>query len=122
MVDRIRPDTPTTATERAVYGFDHAQLGGYVARNGTFPPRSWTPSNFITMSTYTRANNANLSDVVAATNYLCSRAGWTSLGVHNVPLPPDSVYRALGLDQVALAVIWEELLPTLEKAASLAAV
>ena len=58
--------------------------------------------------------------VVAAANYLCSRAGWTSLGVHNVSIPPDDTYRVLGLDEVALSIIWEELAPTLEKASLLA--
>jgi hypothetical protein len=60
--------------------------------------------------------------VVAAADYLCSRAGWTSMGIHNIPLPPDIVYRTLGLDQLALAIIWDELPPTLEKAASLATI
>jgi hypothetical protein len=58
--------------------------------------------------------------VVAVANYLCSRAGWTSLGVHNVPLPPDASYQTLGLDEVALAVIWDELRPVLDSSANLA--
>jgi hypothetical protein len=58
--------------------------------------------------------------VVAVANYLCSRAGVTSLGVHNVLAPPDEVYADLGLDQVTLAIIWDELDTQLEKAASLA--
>ena len=53
-------------------------------------------------------------------NYLCSRAGVTSLGVHNVLPPPDEIYSGLGLDQVTLAIIWEELDTALEKATSLA--
>jgi hypothetical protein len=58
--------------------------------------------------------------VVSVANYLCSRAGLTSLGVHNVAPPPDEVYRGLGLDQVTLAIIWEELDATLDKAGALA--
>ena len=59
-------------------------------------------------------------EVVAVANYLCSRAGATSLGVHNVAAPPDEIYAHLGLDQVTLAIIWDELASSLEKAASLA--
>jgi hypothetical protein len=59
--------------------------------------------------------------VVSVANYLCSRAGHTSLGIHNVAVPADEVYRNLGLDQVTLAIIWEELDKTLDKAMALAA-
>jgi hypothetical protein len=54
-------------------------------------------------------------------NYLCSRAGVSSLGIHNVPAPPDEIYASLGLDQVTLAIIWDELETALQKATSLAA-
>ena len=66
-----------------------------------------------------RGPHQELVYVVAAANHLCSRSGWSSLGVHNVPLPPDDVYRILKLDHVALAVIWEELAYTLDRANSL---
>jgi HD-like signal output (HDOD) protein len=62
----------------------------------------------------------DLVNVVAVANYLCSRAGLTSLGVHNVAAPPDDVYSGLGLDQVSLAIIWDELDTVLEKATALA--
>ena len=38
----------------------------------------------------------------------------------HVAPPPDEVYRGLGLDQVTLAIIWEELDGTLDKASALA--
>jgi hypothetical protein len=34
--------------------------------------------------------------------------------------PPDEVYRGLGLDQVTLAIIWDELDATMDKASALA--
>jgi hypothetical protein len=40
--------------------------------------------------------------------------------VHNVAAPPDEVYSGLGLDQVSLAIIWDELDTVLEKATALA--
>jgi HD-like signal output (HDOD) protein len=110
------------AEERAVYGFDHAELGAYLARQWDFPAAVADAIQFHHEVDAYKGRHREFVCVLAATNYLCSRAGWTSLGVHNHPLPPDSVYRTLGLDQLALAVIWDELLPTLEKATSLAAV
>ena len=123
VVDRVGKRGAHPDEERAAYGFDHAQLGERIwLGSGTSPP-PWSDAIQFhhDVDVYTGPHREFVC-VVAATDYLCSRAGWTSLGVHNLPLPPDIVYRTLGLDQVALAIIWEELLPTLEKATSLAAV
>ena len=60
------------------------------------------------------------TETTPVANYLTSRIGMTSLGVHNVMAPPDEVYAGLGLDQVSLAIIWEELDSTLDKAMALA--
>ena len=87
--------------------------------SGVFPRRSRTPSNSITTSKATRARTGTFSTSWRP-RITCAAAPVGPLSTRNLPLPPDSVYRGLGLDQVALAVIWEELLPTLEKATSLA--
>ncbi len=70
--------------EREIYSFDHAQLGAHVAK-------TWEFSDAIVdaiayhhdVDRYDGAHR-ELVFVVAAANYLCSRAGWTSIGVHNV--------------------------------------
>jgi len=121
-LERMQDATYLPALERAAYAFNHAQLGGFVTRQWGFPDTIVDAVEFHHDVDAYHGPHHELVNVVAATDYLCSRAGWTALGSCNLPLPPDSVYRALGLDQVALSVIWEELLPTLEKAASLAAV
>ncbi len=122
LVGELQNDTYLPSLEHAAYAFDHAQLGSYVARQWEFPPAVTDAIQYHhDVDAYTGPHR-DLVHVVAATDYLCTRAGWTALGVQNLPLPPDSVYRALGLDQVALAIIWEQLLPTLEKATALAAV
>jgi putative nucleotidyltransferase with HDIG domain len=122
LVDRAQGAVSLLEEERGAYGFDHAQLGAYLARQWDFPAAVADAIQFHHDVNVYPGPHREFVCVVAATDYLCSRAGWTALGVHNLPLPPDSVYRALGLDHMALAVIWEELLPTLEKATSLAAV
>jgi HD-like signal output (HDOD) protein len=120
VVDRLDPNTPTSDVERQVYGFDHAELGGHATRGWGFSPAIADAVEYHHKSEGYAGPHGELVYVVAAANYFCSRSGWTSMGVHNIPLPPDAAYRALGLDQVALAIIWEELLPTLEIAAFLA--
>ncbi|MHB8971444.1 MAG: HDOD domain-containing protein [Pirellulaceae bacterium] len=122
VVDRVRKLVSTPVLERSVYSFDHGQLGGYVAKQWDFPPSVVDAIQYHHDVEVYAGPHRELVFVVAAADYLCSRAGWTSMGVHNIPLPPDIVYRTLGLDQLALAIIWEELPPTLEKAASLATI
>jgi HD-like signal output (HDOD) protein len=120
VVERLTSHSLTQDVERHVYSFDHAQLGAFVAKNWEFPDAIVDAiGHHHEVGRYTGPYR-ELVYVVATANYFCSRAGWTSLGVHNVALPPDDIYRILGLDQVALAIIWEELTPTLEKASYLA--
>jgi putative nucleotidyltransferase with HDIG domain len=120
VIDRIRPDTPTGDVERQLYGFDHADVGGCAVREWGFPESIIDAVQYHHKSDLYAGAHGDIVFVVAAANYLCSRAGWTAVGIHNLSLPPDVAYRALGVDQVALAVIWEQLLPTLENAAFLA--
>jgi putative nucleotidyltransferase with HDIG domain len=120
VIQRVRWGTPTPQAEREIYDFHHAQLGGYAARRWEFPPAIVDAIEHHHGVEAYHGPHGELVHVVAVANYLCSRAGWTSLGVHNVPLPPDAAYRMLGLDEVALAVIWDELRPTLDSSAGLA--
>lgn len=120
VVERIQNRTMTTRVEQDIYSFDHAQLGAHVTK-------SWGLASSIVEAVSHHhdveshaAEQTPLVYVVATANYFSSRAGWTSLGVHNVALPPDHAYHSLGLDQVALSIIWKELAATLEKSGALA--
>lgn len=120
VIDALDPATPTHIAENRILTFDHALLGGYVARNWNFPDPVADSITFHHQPWCYTGPHRDLVHVVAVANYLCSRAGLTSLGLHNVPPPPDEVYAGLGLDQVSLAIIWEELDTALEKASALA--
>ena len=120
VIDEINPETPTHIVENRLLTFDHAVLGGFVARRWNFPEQIADAITFHHQPWCYTGPHRDLCHVVAVANYLCSRAGYTSLGVHNVATPPDEVYRNLGLDQVTLAIIWDELDKTLEKASALA--
>jgi HD-like signal output (HDOD) protein len=120
VLDEINPGMPTHVAESRILTFDHALLGGFVARKWNFPDPVADAITFHHQPWCYAGEHQDLVNVVAVANYLCSRAGLTSLGVHNVPAPPDDVYSVLGLDQVTLAIIWEELDSTLEKASALA--
>jgi putative nucleotidyltransferase with HDIG domain len=120
VVDSIDPSTPTHIVETRILSFDHALLGGFVARKWNFPDPVAEAITFHHQPWCYSGQHKDLVHVVAVANYLCSRTGLTSLGVHNVAPPPDEVYAGLGLDQVTLAIIWDELETALEKATALA--
>jgi putative nucleotidyltransferase with HDIG domain len=120
VVDSIDPATPTHIVENRILTFDHALLGGFVARRWNFPDQVSDAITFHHQPWCYTGPHKDLVYVVSVANYLCSRAGLTSLGIHNVAPPPDEVYRGLGLDQVTLAIIWDELDATIDKASALA--
>jgi HD-like signal output (HDOD) protein len=120
VLDSIDEATPTHIAEQRILTFDHALLGGFVARRWNFPDAVADAITFHHQPWCYTGPHKDIVQVVAVANYLCSRAGVTSLGTHNVPAPPDEIYTGLGLDQVTLAIIWDELDSALEKASSLA--
>jgi HD-like signal output (HDOD) protein len=120
VLDALDEQTPTFVVENRILTFDHAMLGGFVARKWNFPESVADAITYHHQPWCYRGPHADLVHVVAVANYLCARLGLTALGVSNVPAPPDEVYRHLGLDQVTLAIIWEELDSALEKAVALA--
>lgn len=121
VVQALDAATPTHIVENRILTFDHALLGGFVARKWNFPDPVADAITFHHQPWCYTGPHKDLVHVVAVANYLCSRTGLTSLGVHNVAPPPDEVYAGLGLDQVTLAIIWDELDTALDKATALAA-
>jgi len=120
VLDQIDGQTPTHIVENRILTFDHAVLGGFVARKWNFPEPVADAITFHHQPWCYNGQHKDLVHVVAVANYLCSRAGVTSLGIHNVSPPPDEVYAGLGLDQISLAIIWDELDTALDKATALA--
>ena len=120
VVDRLDPNTPTSDVERQVYGFDHAELGGHATRDWGFSPAIADAVEYHHKSDALRGAAWRIGLCRGCRRLFLQSFGMDGMGVHNIPLPPDAAYRALGLDQVALAIIWEGLLPTLENATFLA--
>ncbi len=120
VVDSIDAATPTHIVENRILTFDHALLGGFVARRWNFPDQVADAITFHHQPWCYTGEHKDLVYVVSVANYLCSRAGLTSLGIHNVAPPPDEVSRGLGLDLVTLAIIGDELDATIDKASALA--
>lgn len=120
VLDAISPNVPTCDAENQILSFDHATLGGYVAQRWSFPPQIVDSITYHHDPLRYQGRHKEMVYLVSIANYLCSRAGRTSLGVHNVMAPPDEVYAGLGLDHVSLTIICSELEATLDKADALA--
>ena len=120
VLDGISTFVPTCTVESQVFSFDHATLGGYVAQRWNFPQQIVDAITYHHAPLSYTGPHKELTYIVAIANYLCSRAGKTSLGVHNVAPPPDEAYSGLGLDHVSLTIICSELEATLDKAEALA--
>jgi putative nucleotidyltransferase with HDIG domain len=119
VVERLEGTVTTPATERRIYAFDHGQLGAHVAQAWELPASIVDAIAHHHDVTAYLGLHETMVCVVAVANHLCSRSGWSSLGLHNVPLPPDDVYHILKLDQVVLGIIWDEISHTLDRANSL---
>ncbi|MFN0019321.1 MAG: HDOD domain-containing protein [Pirellulaceae bacterium] len=120
VLEQISPTVPTCEVETQILSFDHAALGGYVAQRWNFPSQIVDAITYHHHPLAYSGPHKEMVYLVSIANYLCSRAGKTSLGVHNVAAPPDEVYSGLGLDHVSLTIICSELEATLDKAEALA--
>lgn len=120
VLDEISPTVATCDVETQVLSFDHATLGGYVAQRWNFPQQIVDAITYHHHPLSYAGPHKEMLYLVSIANYLCSRAGKTSLGVHNVAAPPDEIYSGLGLDHVSLTIICSELEATLDKAEALA--
>ncbi|WP_153557854.1 HDOD domain-containing protein [Roseimaritima sediminicola] len=115
LLDQLDAVTDTASAQRHRTGYDHQQLGAEVLCRWGFERRICDVARLHHHPHLAgEAADAALTDCVILADYLCSRCGWTELGLHNVAQPPDSVFQRLRIDQAALAIIWQQLYATLE--------
>ncbi len=119
VLDLVGTHQPTHVVEREVLSFDQSQLSEYIARQWNFPEPICAALRYYAFPEAYSGPHEKLVYVVSVANYLCSRAGLPSLGVHNVASPSDRAYASLGLDRVALAIIWDEIQANVLDAAAL---
>ncbi len=120
ILDRIAQGMATTLAERKELTFDHTELGAYIAQKSNFDDQIVAAIRYHhTPDDYDGPHRAML-DVITVANYLASRQGISSLGVHNLAAPSDLVYSRLGMTKDQIEEIWEQLEPTLDSAIVLA--
>ena len=119
-IDLVMQGTPTTDAERRVLTFDHTDLGAYVARKSKFPKRVEVAIQYHHCPSDYEGPERELLDMVAVANFLASKKGLTSLGVHNIAPPTEKIYDSLGLHRRQLASLIEGLDELLESSKVLA--
>jgi HD-like signal output (HDOD) protein len=116
LIKQLNEHIPAYRLERELLSFDQAQLGAHVARCWHFPTNITDAIRHHEAPAQYAGENEKLVYVVSVADYLCSRAGMTALGVFNTTPPSDFAYAILGVDRVALAIIWDDLLTHLADA------
>jgi putative nucleotidyltransferase with HDIG domain len=122
VIDRLTDDTPTCAIERDVLGFDHTEIGEFVARKWRFPAQVTDAIRFHHAPAAYRGEHKLLVYTVSVANYLVSRCGPTSLGVNNVAMPGPDVFAGLSLHNEQLREVCERLDESLDAASTIAGV
>lgn len=120
IVNEVDELSPTHEVEQELLGWDHCQLGAAILGQ-------WGMSESI-QAAARHHHGAELAvadehvetiGCVAVANYLCSRAGWSSYGFHNLPAPGNVILNRLGINSGMLAVIWQQVGGALESSSHL---
>lgn len=115
IIDELDEHTPTCEVENRILTFDHAMLGGFVARKWNFPDSAADAITFHHRPLDYRGPCAGTLDAVVLANWLCSQSGHLSLGVPNLTRPVAEVFMRLGVDDATLSELQASLPKELEK-------
>lgn len=122
VLDNLAPETPTCAVELTTLGFDHTELGAHIARRWQFPHEVTAVIRYHHEPEQYEGPRRDVVYIVAMANFLCTLHGITSLGVRNVPEPPDEVIDALDFRPDDIPLLREQLAETLAQASVIAGV
>ena len=120
VVTKTKSGRPTWEVENEILTFDHALLGAFVARRWNFPDEVVSAIGYHDQSSAYEGPHVRLVECVALANYLCHKAGRTSLGVTIAEDPPPGFRERLKLDETGMDLIKTELVVTLDRANTLA--
>lgn len=122
IIDGLDEQRPTFELERERLTFDHAMLGAFVAERWRFPAQIVAAIGGHHDCPLHPGPHAELIACVQLADYLCSRAGCTSLGVVNVPDFSPAVRQHLKLDDIGMALIETDLPELIRRSGEFASV
>lgn len=116
VIDTLTEERPICEIEREILGFDHAELGQFVATQWHLPEHLTTTIRYHHAPLEYEGPHREMVCTVALANFFCTVKGLTSLGISHKPVPPGEVLTILGLDKPRVASIWGQLDETLKAA------
>ncbi len=109
VVDTVDEETSICQVEHDILGFDHTQLGQFVASRWNLPEHLTTSIRYHHTPLDYDGPHRDMVYVVTLANLFCHAKELTSLGVLNTQVPPAEVFTGLGLDKQRVSLIWEQL-------------
>lgn len=120
VISEIDELSTTYEVEKDLLGWDHTQLGAAVLEQWGMPEEVQAVARYHHAPEQAMGGPfAESVGCVAIANYLCSRSGWGSIGLHNLPAPSNQVFSKLGIDAGLLTVLWQQLYPALDSVSQL---
>ena len=116
MLDALGPEVPVLEVEDETLGFDHAELGAFVADQWRLPKQLTTAIRYHHDPDRYEGEHSAMVYVVALANFFCHLKDLSSLGIRQTQKPPAEWFTALGLQKGDIAWIWEHLDEVLEAA------
>jgi putative nucleotidyltransferase with HDIG domain len=115
VLSQIDELSPAHEVEREVLGWDHTQLGAAMLRGWGMPDEVCLAAEYHHAAhRCLESEHAETVCCISIANYLCSRAGWSSVGKHAIASPKERVFQHLGIDTGLLTVLWQQLYSSLD--------
>jgi len=116
VLDALEPDVPVCGTEAEILGFNHAELGHFVATQWHLPEHLTTAIRYHHDPDQYAGPHREMVCCVALADFFCSVKDLTALGVANKQMPPNEVFAELGLTTSHVSQIWQRLDSAIEAA------
>ncbi|QDU62350.1 HDOD domain protein [Planctomycetes bacterium Pan216] len=120
LVAQLPEDVRFADAEQAVFGFDHAELGGRIAERWKFPPATLAAIRYHHSSDQcSDRDELPIVQAVELANYLCTSKGISAIRSAPVGKPSLQALESLGVTREDYRVLWEDIDAELRDARSL---
>jgi putative nucleotidyltransferase with HDIG domain len=116
VLDRLSEDCDVCELEFETLGFNHGELGEFVASKWNLPEHLIATIRHHHDPLEYDGEHKNLVNVVSLANFLCHLKGYSSLGVPNKIMPPIELFAELRMNDAMVAEIWKQLDDVLQSA------
>lgn len=120
IIDAVTPEQPAYQVERDFIGFDHAELGEYVAVQWKLPAHLTDAIGHHHHPGQYEGPNRDMVYIVTLSDWLCDFKGRSALGVSTSTSPPVELFGEVGFDRDETTALIGKLDETLSHAQTIA--